>query len=189
MIHGLAIEYDKHHLYKTLWLTGHISQRCLIIKNTVSHCVLTSHRSWRRGSLMTSNGIPTWNHPFAFPLTTSSSKLLHCSPEFHITWMMFWLCDTGSHLTASSYDCTPTWPGGSSSKSEVSVRSRFLNSLIMCWQQMLMVWGKHIMHLSTGLNSMLHKPRRILSSSMKVLLFEALSRIQCLTWNIVFRSW
>ena len=148
-----------------------------------------SHRSWRRGSLTTSSGIPTCNHPFTFPLTTSSLKLLWHCPEICMTWTTFQPCATGLCLTTSSYDCTPTWPGGSFSKSEVSMRSRFVNSIITCWQQMLMTWGKHIVHLCTRSQSMSHKQRRIPSSSMKVLLFEALSRVQCPTRNIVFRLW
>ena len=54
-----------------------------------------------------------------------------------------------------------------------------------CWQQILTICGKHIMRWSSASKLMSRKWRSISSSCINVALFEALSRVQCLTWNII----
>ena len=168
--------------------TGRISRRQQSIKKTESHRVQTSHRSCNGLSCTLISLSSTFTHHqfFEFPLEIISWNASRRCPDAWITRTIECPSAIRSCLMASSYvwcEGVSPYKHGSSKSSESSTSSSFVNLLMIFPEQMLMTCRRHMILQSLASKGMSRAVKSSSSSTMKVALFSALSKVKWPTCN------
>ena len=138
---------------------------------TESHLVRTSCRSCSSLTWTIQDSFPCLNHPLALPYMIMSLNASRHKPDPRMAQTTTQASTMGLDTVASPLDKEPSFPGSTLSDA----------TCMTCLEQRSTTCAKHMILQSSTSKVMLYFVNIILSSSIMVLLFNALSRVKCLT--------
>jgi len=151
--------------------TGHISRSLLSMWWTESHLMCTSRRSYSGLTWTIQDGFPCLNHPLALLRTITSSNASQHKPDPQMTQTTAQTSTMGLDTVVSPSDKELSFPGSTPSDA-----ARMTHP-----EQRSTTCAKHMILWSSASKVMSHFVNIILSSSIIVPLFDALSRVKCPT--------
>ena len=151
--------------------TGHISRSLLSMWWTESHLVCISHRSCSGLTWTIQDGFPCLNHPLALLHTITSSNTSWCEPDPWMTQTTTWASTMGLDTAVLPSDEELSFPGSTLSDA----------AHMTCPEQRSTTCAKHMILWSSASKAMSCFVNIVLSFSIMVPLFDALSRVKCPT--------